>query len=119
MTKSNEQLGIAHLIFYLCVSSIYVYAFIFDTELFRGGKYKKVGFPFDDSFNGRMKFLTYINMGLQTIFFTLSASCALFGITNDLMGSQFVSIAFWSLYVIDRKLIFPVILDSIMPSWLN
>ena len=30
-----------------------------------------------------------------------------------------VSIAFWSLYFIDRKLIFPKILDSIMPVWLN
>ena len=30
-----------------------------------------------------------------------------------------VSIAFWSLYAIDRKLVFPLILDEIMPVWLN
>lgn len=30
-----------------------------------------------------------------------------------------VSIAFWTLYFIDRKLVFPLILDTIMPVWLN
>lgn len=137
MTELNKNLGLAHFLFYFSVTFIYVYAFVFDTELFRGGKYKKVGFPFDDSFNGRAKFLTYNNLFLQIIFFGLSTSCSLFGVIRSDMGPKMrrvtnfiftsfafpigmlVSIAFWSLYAIDRKLIFPVILDSIMPQWLN
>lgn len=132
-----KNLGLAHFIFYLTVLSIYVYAMIFDTDLFQSGKYKKVGFPFDDSFNGRAKFLTYNNVGLQIIFFGLSTSSALFGVMNNDMGikmrgitnflytslafpiGMLCSIVFWSLYLIDRKLVFPVILDSIMPVWLN
>ncbi len=93
-----NNLGLSHLIFYSTVTGLYMYGFIYDTDLFRSGKYKKVGFPFDDSFNGRAKFLTYNNLVikwfyilaskiiksrikffkfLQTVFFGLSAFGAL------------------------------------------
>ncbi len=62
MSKSEKKLGLVHLIFYSTVTSLYIGALIFDTELFRTGKYKKVGFPFDNSYGGRAKFLTYINV---------------------------------------------------------
>ena len=57
-----SQIGVGHLIFYAAITAIYVYTLVFDTALFRTGKYKKVGFPFDDSFGGRAKFLTYNNL---------------------------------------------------------
>lgn len=57
-----NPLGIGHFLFYFTVLSTYAYAIVFDTELFWGGKYAKVGFPFDDSFGGRAKFLTYNNL---------------------------------------------------------
>ncbi len=57
-----NSLRLGHFVFYLAVTGLYVYGFAYDTDLFRSGKYKKVGFPIDDSFNGRAKFLTYNNM---------------------------------------------------------
>ena len=60
--------GLVHLAFYSSVFGAYVYAFIFDTDLFNSGKYEKVGFPFDDSYGRRAKFLTYINMTMQTVY---------------------------------------------------
>ena len=53
---------IGHLLFLASVTGLYVYALIYDTALFRGGKYTKAGFPFDNSFGGRAKFLTYNNV---------------------------------------------------------
>ncbi|XP_050309181.1 androgen-dependent TFPI-regulating protein-like [Anthonomus grandis grandis] len=94
----------------------------------------------DSSFNTKkLKFLTYWDAILQSIFFTI---CFL----NDIIGSNestpkkaplirkvkdivfsslafplsmFVGLSFWGLYLIDRELIFPTILDKYFPSWLN
>jgi hypothetical protein len=137
-----NRLGIFHLFFYSAVSIVYVYSFcIYDANLFRENKYAKLGFPFDSSFGGRAKFLTYVNVCIQIAFFSLSALDAfksLFSainqsntitgvrsLTNFLYTSVafpigvLVSISFWSLYFIDRSLVFPTVLDSIVPSWLN
>ena len=136
----NKQ-GIVHFIFYSAVSALYVYSFcIYDANLFRQNKYARLGFPFDSSFGGRAKFLTYINVSLQIVFFSLSAFNALKSVfsaeksdsitgvrslTNFLYTSfafpmgALVSISFWSLYFIDRSLVFPTALDSIVPVWLN
>jgi len=32
---------------------------------------------------------------------------------------QLVSIVFWTVYALDRELMFPAVLDSIFPMWLN
>lgn len=32
---------------------------------------------------------------------------------------KFVAATFWGLYAVDRELVFPQILDSFYPSWLN
>lgn len=32
---------------------------------------------------------------------------------------QFVTVAFWSMWLIDRELIFPEVLDKVLPSWVN
>jgi hypothetical protein len=57
-----NPLGFGHFIFYLTVLSTYAYTVVFDTDLFWGGKYEKAGFPFDFSYGGRAKFLTYNNL---------------------------------------------------------
>jgi hypothetical protein len=41
---------------------------MFDTNLYREGKYVKAGWPHDDSFGGRAKFLTYWTMVLLFFF---------------------------------------------------
>lgn len=88
---------------------------------------------------GQFKYLTFWDMLLQFIYFTLA-------FVNDILGSStlasknqsvvqkvrdflfstivfalgsFVTISFWSLYHIDRQLIFPEEFDIWFPSWLN
>ncbi|KAK7867791.1 hypothetical protein R5R35_001208 [Gryllus longicercus] len=88
---------------------------------------------------GWKKYLTFWNMCLQSLYFTI---CVL----NDIAGSNeiapknpplirrikdymlctvafpvsmFVGLTFWGLYAIDRELVFPKALDPYFPSWLN
>ena len=68
--------GLVHLVFYSCVSALYVWAFIVDGDLQKADKFKNIGFPFDGSFGGRVKFLTFIDMGLQAVYFGIGAALA-------------------------------------------
>ena len=68
--------GLVHLVFYSCVSALYVWAFIVDGDLQKDNKFKTMGFPFDGSFGGRVKFLTFIDMGLQAVYFGIGACIA-------------------------------------------
>jgi hypothetical protein len=54
--------NIINLAYSAAVSAAFSYAFINDTMLFDTGKYNVMGFPFDNSFGRRAKFLTYLNM---------------------------------------------------------
>ncbi|KAK9885392.1 hypothetical protein WA026_010888 [Henosepilachna vigintioctopunctata] len=92
-----------------------------------------------NAFTGRLSFLTFWNMLLQGVFFTI---CFL----NDVIGSNepnpkktpfirrikdllftslafplsmFVGLTFWALFTIDRELVFPKVLDKYFPVWLN
>ena len=136
-----NKLGVFHFLFYALVTSIYVYAFcIYDARLFKENKYAPMGFPFDASYGGRAKFLTYNNVALQIIFFSLStmnAFASLFSseslqsnnglrrYTNFIYTSfafplgSIVTILFWSIYLVDRSLVFPVALDAIVPVSLD
>ena len=38
---------------------------------------------------------------------------------SSLLLSKFVSVLFWALYFIDRELVFPTVLDPIIPPWIN
>merc|ERR1712130_5286 len=62
-------------------------------------------------FGGVWKYLTFLNMLLQLIFFIIASAAFPIG--------MFVGIIFWSLWAIDRELIFPKILDQYFPSILN
>lgn len=93
----------------------------------------------EEFFKGRLKFLTMWNMLLQATFFTI---CLL----NNYVGtdeinpktkplirkirdlilaalafplSLYVGVTFWSIYAVDRELIFPKALDAFFPAWLN
>ncbi|KAJ8257370.1 hypothetical protein GJAV_G00184880 [Gymnothorax javanicus] len=91
------------------------------------------------SYGGRWKYLTFINLVLQTIFFGL---CFLTDAIQILLGPKriplrllkigdaifstlvfplgmFVVFSFWSLYTYDRELVYPKFLDDIIPLWLN
>lgn len=88
---------------------------------------------------GALKYLTYWDMVLQFVFFSLAFINDIYGTDTIIKRRQsslqklrdflfstivfaagtFVSISFWSLYAVDRKLIFPVEYDSWFPNWLN
>ena len=90
-------------------------------------------------FGGQFKYLTHWNVWLQAFYFTIA-------LANDVFGSEsrtkercsgiqkardfvfssvafptgsFVTIAFWSIYLVDRNLIFPAELDKYFPPITN
>lgn len=87
----------------------------------------------------KLKFLTYWNALLQGLFFTICLMNDIFGnneqnpkkpplirkIKDAIFTSlafplsMFVSVTFWGIYLVDRELIFPKILDKYFPVWLN
>ncbi|KAM8947702.1 androgen-induced gene 1 protein-like [Pelodytes ibericus] len=92
------------------------------------------------TYGGRWKYLTFINQVLQTIFFgvcfladlcllLLSSKnrlCSFLVNLRDLIFSVlafpigvFVVTSFWSIYAYDRELVYPEILDTFIPQWLN
>ncbi|XP_065898257.1 androgen-dependent TFPI-regulating protein-like [Dysidea avara] len=96
---------------------------------------RRVAFPTHDQFLGRWRFLTYINMWMCLgyyflAFFTdIMPRSYLKGVFQDIVDfaftalifpmSLFVAVAFWGVYAVDREGIYPLILDSLLPSLLN
>jgi len=85
-----------------------------------------------ESFGGQAKYLTFLNMCLQFIFFTLCILADFSGKKSKLKRIKdvvfasaafpigvFVAVIFWGLYALDRELIFPQKLDGHFPDWLN
>lgn len=92
-----------------------------------------------NSFGGKLKFLTCIDLIMQWAFFGFCIFCDQVGTTTQsnkekhvlqrfrdwafttliLPMGIYVSLMFWGVYAIDRNLIFPVFMDSWFPSWLN
>ena len=95
--------------------------------------------PTRASFGGTLKYLTHWNVWLQAGYFLIA-------FVNDMIGSDsktkerssafqklrdflfssvafptgaFVTVAFWAIYLVDRKLIFPVQLDKYFPPITN
>ncbi|XP_063307789.1 androgen-dependent TFPI-regulating protein isoform X1 [Pelobates fuscus] len=89
-------------------------------------------------YGGQWKYLTVLNVVLQTIFYAVCfvsdllmpvkgirlAKCIIF--CRDLFfsvlafpASTFVFLSFWALYSYDRELVYPEGLDLIIPPWLN
>ncbi|XP_069740805.1 androgen dependent TFPI regulating protein 1 isoform X2 [Narcine bancroftii] len=95
------------------------------------------------SYGGRWKYLTFINMILQTSFFGMCVLTDLLsllpqpnkrvqhltrhvGVLQDWLFSAlafpvgfFVVLSFWMIYAYDRELVYPKVLDQIIPMWLN
>ncbi|XP_058265458.1 androgen dependent TFPI regulating protein 1 isoform X1 [Hemibagrus wyckioides] len=92
------------------------------------------------SYGGRWKYLTFINLVMQTVFFGLCVVTDLihaaelrkrsvFSFLDSVQDffftvlafpvGTFVFTSFWSIYTYDRELVFPKALDDIIPTWLN
>ncbi|KAJ8372073.1 hypothetical protein AAFF_G00294870 [Aldrovandia affinis] len=90
-------------------------------------------------YGGRWKYLTFINLVMQTVFFgfcflidtihlliptkrlpslLIRIRDALFTILAFPVG-MFVVLSFWSIYMYDRELVYPKFLDEVIPFWLN
>ncbi|RMZ94299.1 androgen-induced protein 1 [Brachionus plicatilis] len=92
-------------------------------------------FVHDQSFGGRYKYLTSLDMVLQLVFFglcTIDGLLELLDIETPLKSTlnftfrslafpigSFVAFSFWGIYSIDRELIFPKEFDAIIPGWHN
>ncbi|XP_065214899.1 androgen-induced gene 1 protein-like [Planococcus citri] len=94
--------------------------------------------PIDSAFSGKFKYLTFWSLCLETVYFW-------FAIVDSLLVSEssdnekkplrkirdhyflslvfpmssFVTVTFWVLMTIDRKLVMPKSFDPFFPSWLN
>lgn len=96
--------------------------------------------PGTRSYGGRWKYLTFINLVMQTVFFGLCVVTDLIQMALPRKRSDssflvtardffftglafpvgtFVFASFWSIYTYDRELVFPKVLDDIIPTWLN
>jgi hypothetical protein len=98
-----------------------------------------IDWPGRRSFGGQWKFLTFWNMWIQLVYFSLSLLNNLFGSHSSDKASasnlqkardfffatlafpigQFVGIVFWSLFMLDRELVFPVRYDAYFPTYIN
>ncbi|XP_063078335.1 androgen-induced gene 1 protein [Engraulis encrasicolus] len=107
--------------------------------------YKAIEIPAHQTYGGSWKFLTFINLVIQAVFFGVcvltdlasllmkDAFCQeqerqrkkLIGLRDWLMAvlafpvGVFVVASFWTLYLYDRELIYPRLLDGFIPQWLN
>lgn len=107
--------------------------------------YKALDMPAHQTYGGSWKFLTFIDLVIQAVFFAL---CVLIDVSSlltkggdsreqerqlrKLIGLRdwimavlafpvgaFVVFTFWSLYLYDRELVYPKLLDNFIPQWLN
>jgi hypothetical protein len=132
MEKGVLEIAVA-VVFHLAALGFYVYAHVHDGTIYKktGGK----GFPGSDTFGGRWKFLTYIDLWSQFVYFflaflndvmpmspaklMLAKFCDFIFTTVVFPLALFVVIAFWGIYAIDRELVYPVALDEFVPPFLN
>ncbi|KAK3506768.1 hypothetical protein QTP70_023926 [Hemibagrus guttatus] len=107
--------------------------------------YKAIDMPAHQTYGGSWKFLTFIDLVIQAVFFGV---CVLTDLSSLLMKGTasveqerqlrkliglrdwmmavlafpvgvFVVTMFWSLYLYDRDLVYPRLLDNFIPQWLN
>ncbi|XP_073483524.1 androgen-induced gene 1 protein isoform X1 [Aquarana catesbeiana] len=107
--------------------------------------YKAIEMPAHQTYGGSWKFLTFIDLVIQAVFFgicVLSDLSYLLTKGSDSLEQErqlkklrflrdwmlavlafpvgvFVVTMFWTLYIYDRELVYPKLLDNFIPPWLN
>ncbi|KAM6467247.1 androgen-induced gene 1 protein isoform 2-T2 [Liasis olivaceus] len=107
--------------------------------------YKAIDMPAHQTYGGSWKFLTFINLVIQAVFFGICVLTDLSSLLTKGNDSQeqerqlkklislrdwmmavlafpigvFVVLMFWSIYIYDRELVYPKLLDNFIPTWLN
>ncbi|XP_028848591.1 androgen dependent TFPI regulating protein 1 [Denticeps clupeoides] len=99
--------------------------------------------PGAQTYGGRWKYLTFINLVMQTVFFGICVLTDLAHVAVSVKSARgglpallsqigdfyfsvlafpvatFVFSSFWVLYSYDRELVYPKFIDQIIPTWLN
>eukprot|EP00066_Takifugu_rubripes_P011947 XP_011601213.1 PREDICTED: androgen-dependent TFPI-regulating protein-like [Takifugu rubripes] len=106
------------------------YAYIVKSLADRGGQKLPPGIFV---YGGPWKYLTFLNLLLQMLFFGLAAvndlqphpdsmlkRCKdfLFSVFVFPVG-MFVVLLFWSIFAYDRELVYPATIDTFFPPWIN
>ncbi|XP_025940085.1 androgen-induced gene 1 protein isoform X3 [Apteryx rowi] len=107
--------------------------------------YKAIDMPAHQTYGGSWKFLTFIDLVIQAVFFGICVLTDLSSLLTKGNDSQeqerqlkklislrdwmmavlafpigvFVVTMFWSIYIYDRELVYPKLLDNFIPAWLN
>eukprot|EP00070_Physeter_catodon_P043274 XP_028350168.1 androgen-induced gene 1 protein isoform X6 [Physeter catodon] len=107
--------------------------------------YKAIEMPSHQTYGGSWKFLTFIDLVIQAVFFGICVLTDLSSLLTRGNGSQeqerqlkklislrdwmlavlafpvgiFVVAVFWIIYAYDREMIYPKLLDNFIPGWLN
>ncbi|XP_004452085.1 androgen-induced gene 1 protein isoform X3 [Dasypus novemcinctus] len=107
--------------------------------------YKAIEMPSHQTYGGSWKFLTFIDLVIQAVFFGICVLTDLSSLLTRGSGSQeqerqlrklialrdwmlavlafpvgvFVVVVFWIIYAYDREMIYPKLLDNFIPAWLN
>ena len=112
----------------LQLSGIVSFAWAIDYQLNRIEMPEKLS-GFRNGFGGVAKYLTFLNMVLQFVFFVIALLAnfikGLQGVRDLIFASaafpigMFVGIIFWSIWAVDRELIIPKVLDEYFPAILN
>lgn len=120
-----------HIILQLATFANFAYAIYWDVFILK--------LPTQRSFGGQWKYLTFWNMWIQMVYFGISFLNNIFGThaTDPMSASklqkirdfffatlafpigQFVGIVFWTLFYINRELVFPVAFDKFFPNYIN
>ncbi|XP_039086820.1 androgen-induced gene 1 protein isoform X2 [Hyaena hyaena] len=107
--------------------------------------YKAIEMPSHQTYGGSWKFLTFIDLVIQAVFFGICVLTDLSSLLTRGNGNQeqerqlkklislrdwmlavlafpvgvFVVAVFWTIYAYDREMIYPKLLDNFIPGWLN
>ncbi|XP_037700305.1 androgen-induced gene 1 protein isoform X1 [Choloepus didactylus] len=107
--------------------------------------YKAIEMPSHQTYGGSWKFLTFIDLVIQAVFFGICVLTDLSSLLTRGSGSReqerqlkklialrdwvlavlafpvgiFVVVVFWIIYAYDREMIYPKLLDNFIPGWLN
>ena len=120
--------------FHLSVSIFYALLILHGDDVLSKGKHIIDPEGKIPAFGGRFKYLSHINVCVQLVFFAAQLLTDLSptffrrslqrftdfiftGIAFPL--ATLVVVLFWGLYLIDRELVFPVVLDKVVPVYLN
>ena len=125
------------LVLYSTIFSLYFHALVEDWRRYLNDDvFRILGSHEHHMFGGRTKYLTFLDLNLQTFYFLLMSILTLSQILNLKMKllrkfcnflyvslvfpiGAFVFLSFWSIYSVDRELIWPKRIEAIVPIYQN